>query len=81
MDQQRQAFIEGAAKNKISKRVAERIFSLIEHFAGYGFNKSHSAAYAMISYRTAFLKANFPVEFTTALLTSEKDNTDRSSNI
>jgi len=77
MDQQKCAFIEGAAKNKISKRVAERIFSLIEHFAGYGFNKSHSAAYAMISYRTAFLKANFPVEFTTALLTSEKDNTDK----
>lgn len=77
MDQQRRAFIEGAVKNRIDRRIAERIFSLIEHFAGYGFNKSHSAAYAMISYRTAFLKANFPVEFMTALLTSEKDNTDK----
>ncbi|MFH1854269.1 MAG: DNA polymerase III subunit alpha [Candidatus Omnitrophota bacterium] len=77
MDQQRKAFIEGAVKNRIEKRIAEKIFNLIEHFAGYGFNKSHSAAYAMISYRTAFLKANYPVEFMAALLTSEKDNTDK----
>jgi len=77
MDQQRKAFIEGAIKNKIDRRVAEKIFNLIEHFAGYGFNKSHSAAYAMISYRTAYLKANYPVEFMAALLTSEKDNTDK----
>ncbi|MBU4342598.1 MAG: DNA polymerase III subunit alpha [Candidatus Omnitrophica bacterium] len=77
MDQQRKAFIDGAIKNNIDKRIAEKIFSLIEHFAGYGFNKSHSAAYAMISYRTAYLKANYPVEFMTALLTSEKDNTDK----
>jgi len=77
MDQQRKSFIEGAVKNKIDRHIAEKIFSLIEHFAGYGFNKSHSAAYAMISYRTAFLKANFSVEFITALLTSEKDNTDK----
>ncbi|MCX5692852.1 MAG: DNA polymerase III subunit alpha [Candidatus Omnitrophica bacterium] len=77
MEQQKKAFIDGAVKNKIDKRIAEKIFSLIEHFAGYGFNKSHSAAYAMISYRTAYLKANYPVEFMTALLTSEKDNTDK----
>ncbi|MFH1478451.1 MAG: DNA polymerase III subunit alpha [Candidatus Omnitrophota bacterium] len=77
MDQQKKAFIEGASKNKVDKRIAEKIFSLIEHFAGYGFNKSHSAAYAMISYRTAFLKANYPIEFMAALLTSEKDNTDK----
>ena len=77
MEQQRRAFIDGAVKNKIDRRIAEKIFSLIEHFAGYGFNKSHSAAYAMISYRTAYLKANYPVEFMTALLTSEKDNTDK----
>ncbi len=77
MDQQRKAFIEGAVKNKIDRRIAEKIFNLIEHFAGYGFNKSHSAAYAMISYRTAYLKANYPVEFMAALLTSEKDNTDK----
>ncbi|PJC47021.1 MAG: DNA polymerase III subunit alpha, partial [Candidatus Omnitrophica bacterium CG_4_9_14_0_2_um_filter_42_8] len=77
MEQQKKAFIDGAVKNKVDKRIAEKIFSLIEHFAGYGFNKSHSAAYAMISYRTAYLKANYPVEFMTALLTSEKDNTDK----
>ena len=77
MEQQRKAFIDGAVKNKVDKRIAEKIFSLIEHFAGYGFNKSHSAAYAMISYRTAYLKANYPVEFMTALLTSEKDDTDK----
>ncbi|MBU1148334.1 MAG: DNA polymerase III subunit alpha [Candidatus Omnitrophica bacterium] len=77
MDQQRRAFIEGAVKNRIDRRIAEKIFNFIEHFAGYGFNKSHSAAYAMISYRTAFLKANYPVEFMAALLTSEKDNTDK----
>ena len=77
MEQQRKAFIDGAVKNKIERRIAEKIFSLIEHFAGYGFNKSHSAAYATISYRTAYLKANYPVEFMTALLTSEKDNTDK----
>jgi len=77
MEQQKKAFIDGAVKNKIDRRIAEKIFNLIEHFAGYGFNKSHSAAYAMISYRTAYLKANYPVEFMTALLTSEKDNTDK----
>jgi len=77
MEQQRKAFVDGAVKNKIDRRIAEKIFTLIEHFAGYGFNKSHSAAYAMISYRTAYLKANYPVEFMTALLTSEKDNTDK----
>ena len=52
----------------IDKAVAEKLFELINHFAQYGFNKSHSAAYAMISYQTAFLKANFPVEFMAALL-------------
>ncbi|MBN2097766.1 MAG: DNA polymerase III subunit alpha [Candidatus Omnitrophica bacterium] len=77
MEEQRKHFIAGCAKNQINKKVASKIFSLIEYFAGYGFNKSHSTAYAMISYRTAYLKANYPVEFMTALLTSEKDNTDK----
>ena len=77
MEQQKKAFIDGAVKKKIERRIAEKIFTLIEHFAGYGFNKSHSAAYALISYRTAYLKANYPVEFMAALLTSEKDNTDK----
>jgi len=77
MEQQRKGFILGCLKNDISESVANHIFDLIEYFSGYGFNKSHSAAYAMISYRTAYLKANFPVEFMCALLTSERDNTDK----
>lgn len=78
MVEMRKHFVEGARmKNGIDKRSADKIFDQIEYFAGYGFNKSHSAAYAMISYRTAYLKANFPVEFMTALLTSEKDNLDK----
>jgi DNA polymerase-3 subunit alpha len=76
-EKQRSRFVSGCVKNEISASVANRIFDLIEKFGGYGFNKSHSAAYALISYRTAYLKANFPVEFMTALLTSERDNTDK----
>lgn len=77
MEREKQSFIEGAKVNEIKERVAEKIWNQIEYFSGYGFNKSHSAAYALISYRTAYLKANYPVEFMTALLTSEKDNTDK----
>ncbi len=77
MEKSKNSFIEGATKNKVNPRIAEKIWNLIEYFAGYGFNKSHSAAYAVISYQTAYLKANYPVEFMTALLTSEKDNTDK----
>jgi DNA polymerase-3 subunit alpha len=77
MDKQRQQFVTGCAKNSISQRLATKIFDLIDYFSGYGFNRSHSAAYAVISYRTAYLKANYPVEFMTALLTSEKENTDK----
>ncbi len=77
MERIRKDFLDGAAKRSLSKRVAEKVFNLIEYFSGYGFNKSHSAAYAMISYRTAYLKAHYPAEFMTALLTSEKDNTDK----
>ncbi len=77
MAQAREYFIDGCARNEIDHRTADKIFNQIEYFAGYGFNKSHSAAYAMISYRTAYLKANYPVEFMTALLTSEKDNLDK----
>ncbi len=77
MQEARADFVEGAVKNSIDKRIADKVFNFIAHFAGYGFNKSHSAAYAMISYRTAYLKANYPVEFMTALLSSEKDNTDK----
>ena len=77
MEAQRKAFVEGCIKNTIPERTATRVFDLIEHFAGYGFNKSHSAAYAMISYRTAYLKAHHPAEYMTALLTSEMGNTDK----
>jgi len=77
MERMRRDFIDGTVKGGASKKVAEKVFNLIEYFSGYGFNKSHSAAYAMISYRTAYLKAHYPVEFMTALLTSEKDNTDK----
>ena len=77
MQEAREDFVQGCIKNKIEKRIADKIFNFITHFAGYGFNKSHSAAYAMISYQTAYLKANYAVEFMTALLSSEKENTDK----
>jgi len=77
MERQRHRFVEGCRGNRISERIAKKIFDLIEYFSGYGFNRSHSAAYAVISYRTAYLKANYPVEFMTALLTSEKEHTDK----
>jgi len=77
MEEQRNKFVTGCAKNNISEKVATQIFDLIDFFSGYGFNKSHSAAYALISWRTAYLKANFPVEFMAALLTSERTNTDK----
>ncbi len=77
MEKQRKNFIIGCVRNGIRELIANKIFDLIEYFSGYGFNRSHSAAYALISYRTAYLKANYPVEFMTALLTSERDNTDK----
>jgi len=77
MQEQRSIFVDGCRKNNIPVKIADGIFDLIEYFSGYGFNKSHSTAYAMISYRTAYLKANFSVEFMAALLTSERNNTDK----
>ena len=65
--------------NEISEKKANGIFDLLEKFAGYGFNKSHSAAYGLISYQTAYLKANYPVEFMSALLSNEINNTDKIS--
>ena len=73
----KEQFIQGALKNNIEARVAEKIFELIEYFAGYGFNKSHSAAYALLSFQTAYLKARYPVEFMAALLTSVMETTDK----
>lgn len=77
MAKERPKFLTGAKKNRIPEEKALRIFEQMETFAGYGFNKSHSAAYAMISYQTAYLKTHFPVEFMAALLTSEKNNRDK----
>ena len=77
MDKQRKIFIQGAIKNQINESQAGEIFDLVDKFAGYGFNKSHAAAYALISYQTAYLKANFPVEFLTASINLEIDNSDK----
>ncbi|RMH07774.1 MAG: DNA polymerase III subunit alpha, partial [Nitrospirae bacterium] len=77
MAKQQALFVEGAVRHGLSKQKAEKLFDQMAYFAGYGFNKSHSAAYAVIAYQTAYLKANFPTEFMAALLTSEMGNTDK----
>lgn len=75
----RSQFIAGAVKNGLEAGVARQIFDLLEYFAGYGFNKSHSAAYAFVAYQTGYLKANYPAEYMAALLTSVRDNTDKTA--
>ncbi|MDR3037861.1 MAG: DNA polymerase III subunit alpha, partial [Candidatus Adiutrix sp.] len=77
MAKQKAEFLEGARAGGIAEKKAEGIFELMAKFANYGFNKSHSAAYAIVAYQTAYLKANYPVEFMAALLSSEKDNQDK----
>jgi DNA polymerase-3 subunit alpha len=77
MAKQKAIFMEGALANAVDREDAERIFGLLEFFAGYGFNKSHSAAYALLTYQTAYLKAHYPVEFLCALLTADRDKTDK----
>lgn len=77
MAKQRVRFLDGAKANGISQAAAEYIFDLMEKFAGYGFNKSHSAAYAVISYQTAYIKAHYPAEFMAAIITSEVSNSDK----
>ena len=77
MDAQKNRFIEGAKSNKISINEASKIFDLVNKFAGYGFNKSHAAGYALLAYQTAYLKTNFPYEFMTATLNYSIDRTDR----
>jgi len=76
MDAQRQKFLKGAHAKKIPEKVATEVFDLMAHFAGYGFNKSHSCAYALVAYQTAYLKAHYPHYFMAALLTTERENTD-----
>ena len=75
MKKQKELFIEGAVKNGLTRKKSEELFDLIAPFAGYGFNKAHAACYATIAYRTAYLKANYGVEFMTALLTAESRGT------
>ncbi len=76
MARQRQRFLQGAAERGLPAKKVEKIFDLMEQFAGYGFNKSHSAAYALLAYHTAYLKTHYPVEFMAALLTSVSGSTD-----
>ncbi len=77
MAEQRSKFVEGCKGNGIGEELADMLFNKIEQFAGYGFNKSHSMAYAFVAYQTAYLKANYPVEFMAALLSSESGNLDK----
>src|SRR5690348_3962582 len=76
MAKQRERFVTGAKQKGFPQKKVEKIFDLMEQFAGYGFNKSHSAAYALLAYHTAYLKTHYPVEFMAALLTSQAGNTD-----
>src|SRR5680860_588758 len=75
--EQKEKFIDGCVKNGVYKELAEKVFSFIEPFAGYGFNRSHAACYAMIGYQTAYLKAHWPLEFMAALLTADQGDSDR----
>nr|WP_278988710.1 DNA polymerase III subunit alpha [Plesiomonas shigelloides] len=77
MAKQRGTFKEGAEKNGVDGELAMKIFDLVEKFAGYGFNKSHSAAYALVSYQTLWLKTHYPAEFMAAVMTADMDNTDK----
>ena len=77
MEKQKEKFFEGTKKNRISPKKAEKIFEQMETFGRYGFNKSHSAAYALIAYQTAYLKTHYPIEFMASLLTSEVQNADK----
>jgi DNA polymerase-3 subunit alpha len=77
MAKERSVFEEGAKNNGIDPELAMKIFDLVEKFAGYGFNKSHSAAYALLSYQTAWLKAHYPAEFMAAVMSADMDNTDK----
>jgi DNA polymerase-3 subunit alpha len=74
---EKKKFIEGAVKNGLNKQLAEKIFAFIEPFAGYGFNRSHAACYALIGYQTAYLKAHYPTQFMAALMNSDKNDIDR----
>ena len=76
MDAQRNTFTEGAVKNNMTERQATELFDLLERFAGYGFNKSHAAAYALVAYQTAYLKAHYPAAFLASTMSADMNNTD-----
>lgn len=76
MDAQRKTFTEGAIKNNMTERQATELFDLLEKFAGYGFNKSHAAAYALVAYQTAYLKAHYPAAFLASTMSADMNNTD-----
>jgi DNA polymerase-3 subunit alpha len=77
LNEQRTKFVKGCIANGVEKKTAEQVFAFIEPFAGYGFNRSHAACYALIAYQTAYLKANYPVEFMSALMTSDLNDIER----
>ena len=78
MQSQRATFVKGCKeRNHIPESKANEVFDLLEKFAGYGFNKSHAAAYAIVAYQTAYLKANYPVEFLCAMMTNDLNSTDK----
>src|SRR5262249_44103938 len=77
MEKEKARFLAGAEKKGVDKKIADEIFELMSKFAAYGFNKSHSAAYGLVTYQTAYLKHHFSVEFMAALLTCDKDDTDK----
>src|SRR3989338_2090746 len=77
MAEQREIFVAGALKGGTSKEHAGELFDLMEKFAGYGFNKSHAAAYALVAYQTAYLKAHHPAAFMAATLSADMDNTEK----
>src|SRR5207237_9220747 len=77
MAQQREAFLAGAKAKGVNEKKAVKLFEQIEHFAGYGFNKAHATAYALLAYRTAYLKAHYPWHFAAALFTIEAQNTEK----
>lgn len=79
MEKQKKKFIDGAVKKGMEKKRAEELFALIEPFSGYGFNKAHAASYGMVAYQTAYMKANYPVEFMCSLLTAESNDKDKVS--
>ena len=78
MAMQRETFVKGcAAQHQIRAAEANKVFDLLEKFAGYGFNKSHAAAYAVVAYQTAYMKANYPVEFLCAMMTNDQGDLDK----